>query len=178
MKQLIAASCLLLGACLVSACGWHLRGSIGADLAIDSVYVKADNQHGELASELRRALAANKVSVSQDAGSAQYQISLSKERRDRRVVSVGNEALASEYELTLSVNYLLTDRAGMVLAPTSEALALRSYNFDRNAVVAIAEEEKLIERELRANLIQQIIRRLQFVSQAAAAVGEDGQAAP
>ena len=175
MKQLIAASltCLLL-----SACGWHLRGSVGADLNIDNVYVSADNVHGGLASDLRRALTASKVQLAPDSGSAQYQIRLSNERRDRRTVSVGNEALASEYELTLSVVYQISDRANAVLAPASEAMALRSYSFDRNAVVAIAEEEKLIERELRANLVQQIIRRLQFVSQATPQAGDHGQAAP
>ncbi|MBR9911847.1 MAG: hypothetical protein GYB33_16000 [Gammaproteobacteria bacterium] len=174
-KYLLFFSVLL----LVNACGWHLRGTGNLDLGTNSVFVIADKRHGNLMIEFERSLAANGVVAASSASSADYIITLSNERHSRRAVSVGNDALVTEYELTLGVDYRIEDANG-VLAPTTRAQVVRSYQFDLNAIVAKTEEERLILQEMQGAVIEQVFRRLRFISRASAASSEpgDGLSAP
>ncbi|WP_439134366.1 LPS-assembly lipoprotein LptE [Pseudomaricurvus sp.] len=149
---------------LLSACGWHLRGSMSMPLDLESVFVTADDSHGSLITDLKRTLVSNNVTTTDNSAEAQYSIILSNEEQDRRTVSVGNDALAAEYELNMSVDYRITNQAGEEVA-NNNASTYRSYTFNRDAVVAKSEEERLIKQEMRNNLVQQILRRLRFVSQ-------------
>lgn len=185
MKKLITVVLIsALTTTLLSACGWHLRGFSSVPINLDSVYVTAEDSHGALITELKRALASSKVNVPQSSSDAQYTLQLSNEKADRRTVSVGNDALAAEYELNMSADFRILNQAGEIVSPPITATTFRSYTFDLNAVVAKAEEERLIEREMRNNLVQQMLRRLQFISQeqpattAPANAEADGQTAP
>lgn len=137
-------------------------------LEINSVYVSAQDSHGALITDLKRALASNDVSATPSADDAQYRIYISREKQQRRTVSVGNAALAAEYELSLEVDYRIEDAAGTLTVPATTASNVRSYSFDSNAVVAKAEEERLIQQEMRNSIVQQILTRLRFASQAQA----------
>lgn len=180
MKKHLMLSALIL---LLSACGWHLRGTNQADLNVDSVYITADRGLSDFVIELKRALAVNQVSTPDLASNADYSIALSNEKKTRRAVSVGNDALVTEYELSLSIDYLITSKQGDLLVPVTKAEVIRSYEFDRNAMVAKSEEENLIKAEMQNTLIQQILRQLRFVSQAEKSSSltpgeENGQATP
>lgn len=165
MKKLLTTLVTtVLTATLLSACGWHLRGSMSMPMDLESVYVTAEDSHGALITDLKRTLVSNHVATTDNSAEAQYSIALGNEERERRTVSVGNDALAAEYELNMSVDYQITNQAGEVIA-SNNATTYRSYTFDRDAVVAKAEEERLIEQEMRNNLVQQILRRLRFVTQ-------------
>lgn len=161
MKNLIIA---LLTTTLVSACGWHLRGSSNVSLNIESVFVTAEDSYGSLVSTVKQSLTSNQVAAAQSSSEAQYTIVLSNEKHDRRTASVGNNAFAAEYELTISVDYVIQDSSGQALTEKSTATSVRTYDYDRNAVVAKNEEENLIKNEMRNNVAQQILRRLRFVS--------------
>ena len=179
MRNALIASCLSL---LLSACGWHLRGSSVNDIDIDSVYVDADNVYGDIVSEMNRALTSSRITPAASPGAADYSIYLSDEDEDRRSASVGNDALVTEYELTLSTNYRI-ERGGRILVPTTRAEVSRTYEFDRNAMVAKAEEEQLILDEMKSALVQQILRRLRFLvrsvdSDTADQPAADGDAEP
>ena len=162
MRNALIVTCLSL---LICACGWHLRGASSKDIDVDSVYVGADDAFGTLAEELNRALTASNIKAAESPQAASYSIYLSNEDKDRRAASVGNDALVTEYELTQSVDYRI-ERAGEILVPTTRAEVSRTYEFDRNAMVAKGEEEVLIQREMQSTLIQQILRRLRFLVRA------------
>lgn len=165
MKKLITAFLIsTVATTLLSACGWHLRGSMSMPLDLDTVFVTAEDSHGALITDLKRTLASNNVTTTGQSADAQYSIMLSNEKNDRRTVSVGNDALAAEYELNMSVDYHITNQAGEEVA-SNNATTYRSYTFNQDAVVAKAEEERLIQQEMRNNLVQQILRRLRFISQ-------------
>lgn len=175
MKNLLITCALCV---MVSACGWHLRGSLSTQLDIESAYVQAQDTYGALATDLKRALTSNKVMLATTSSAAEYVIYLDHEQRDRRTVAVGNAALASEYELTLSARYKITAQDGRVIVDDT-ASAIRSYSVNANAIAANDEEEAIIAKELRNNLVQQILRRLQFATKASPSSSQaNGQTAP
>lgn len=114
-----------------------------------------------LAKQLSQLLQANGVALVDD--NPDMAIVLVEEREDKRIVAVGSNTLASEYELSAEARYFISDAEGNILAPESTASVLRSYEFNENNVVSKAEEERIIQREMRRELAQQIIRRLRFI---------------
>ncbi len=159
MKPLLILS---LSTLLLSACGWHLRGSQGLD-NIESLYISAEDSHGLLASDIRRLAENYDIALSDTPKDAQYSLIILQERDERRTISVGNDALASEYEITLATDYRI-ERGGEVLIPKATASVSRSYDHNPNDVLSTTEEELLLRREMRQLLIQQIMRRLRFAT--------------
>jgi LPS-assembly lipoprotein len=161
MKKIIA---LMLCASLLSACGWHLRGSLSLPDNVKNIYISDSSKNGVTASTLTAILKQSNVGISDSQESAQYSIHLSNEREDRRTISVGSDSLASEYELTHEVDYYIADNMATILSPVTTARVIRSYNYDRDDVIAKNEEEDIIRKEMRSNLANQILNRLRFLA--------------
>ncbi len=174
MKKLIT---LLLTVTMVSACGWHLRGSLNLPSDLKAIHISNQSQTDITLSELVRVLGSNGIERAENLEQAQYSIRLSNEREERRSISVSSSGLVSEYELTHEVDYSIADADGNILAPLTTARVIRSYNYDRNDVIAKNEEESLIRKEMRTQLAAQILNRLRFLNKPATA-SSNGQTAP
>lgn len=159
----VALSAVFAG--LITGCGWQLRGQTALPEGTESIFISASDSHGQLMSEFTQLLSANQVAIAQSTQDAQYRIYIEREDDDKRTVSVGSNTLAAEYELTMKVDYRIESSTGALLVPKATAQVARSYEYDRNDVIAKDEEEKLIKTEMRRNLVQQILRRLRFTSQ-------------
>ncbi len=155
-KALICLLCTL----LLSACGWHLRGSQTEVLTLGSVHVSAQDQYGELAAELRRQFGARGVAVPATPEEAQYQLTILDEDFQRRTAGVGVDALASAYELTWTVHYTLSDDQGQtLLSPDSRNSSTRFYDVQPGA--SATQEERLLRGEMSRDLARQILNRVQ-----------------
>lgn len=178
MNKIIA--CLLITS-LISACGWHLRGSTNLPANIDSIFVTAEDAHGALITEVRQLLKANNVTAATEASAAPYSLVIVEERDDRRTAGVGSDALTSAYQIILSVDYEIRNREGALLAPMTTATNARTYDYSAGNASSAAQEEALLLREMRRDIAQQMLRRLQAVSLNAPATASEttnGQAAP
>lgn len=89
-----------------------------------------------------------------------YRLQLGAEGSSERTLSVNSNARAGEYELELAVQFRLVQRGRVVLGPESLAVT-RVYLTDPGNAVAVNEEADLIRAEMRRELAQQILRRLQ-----------------
>lgn len=159
---------VVLVAAILSACGWHLRGSIVLPDNIQSVYI--DNQASDpaLLEELERLLTVNDVVISETATGADLVINLLDFAENRRVNSLNSNTIVREYELISEAEYEIKNAAGEILLEPNVAQLSRIYTFDQNAVVSAAEEQQIIQEELRLELAQQIVRRLRFLNTAPA----------
>lgn len=170
MKNLVRASLIaMLIASLTTSCGWHLRGSTDVASTIDSVHVSARNIHGDLVRELTRTLINNDVMVPKSATEAQFSIVLLKQSSKQRTATVSASARVSEYRLTEEVSFLILAADGTTLLPDTTVSAERVYEFDENSVLAKEDEKRQLQREMRGDLIRQIMNRLNAISRRAAA---------
>jgi LPS-assembly lipoprotein len=149
---------------LLSACGWHLRGSIVLPANIESVYIDNRASNRELEDDLINLLQSNGVALSQSAANTDLMIVILDFNQRRRVNSVNSNTIVSEYELISEAEYEIKDAAGVLLLEPDVIQLSRIYTFDQNAVVSAAEEAQLIQQELRLELAQQIVRRLRFLN--------------
>jgi len=163
MKKLIRLFVLpFLCASLLSACGWHLRGTIDLPDGLNSIYIQSTLDN-ELRRELSRSLTANGITVTNSSSDSQFIIALKPEAYGRHAVAVGSSALAEEYELIMEVPYRITDAQGNDVTSEVSAQASRSYTYNRNAAVAMNQEEQLIKREMRSHIVQSILQRLRVI---------------
>ncbi|MDO3381930.1 LPS-assembly lipoprotein LptE [Gilvimarinus algae] len=155
MRPLLAALLILL-----AGCGWQLRGELMPPLDINHLRIEASEEHTELQRELEQALARQGIAVVEPPAEAGHTLILGDESLTKRTVGVGSDSLAAAFELTLELDYQLYDSAGTLLAPASTAQVIRS--FDASDPTGLEREQDLLEREMRRELVQQLMRRLYF----------------
>lgn len=172
-----ASLALLLCACLLAGCGFHLRGSGGAAASV--VVVDTAGQRGagswlgggpgERARIVSETLRAGGITVHDGAAAAgSVQLELIDERIEKRVASVDATASAAEYQLDYTLAWRARAPDGAVLVQDTRLRLDRSYRHKANAIMGSAEEEALLQRDLRRDAALQILRRLRQLPPATA----------
>ncbi|MBN0986419.1 LPS-assembly lipoprotein LptE [Amphritea pacifica] len=147
---LLTACCLLL-----SACGFHLRGS--ADIAEplrQLTLITPERSRSQLEPVLRRLLEANGIAVNAGAG---YLLQIISEKRSRREATLGANADIDEYELSTKVNFIVKDPQGNPVLQRT-LLAERTYDYDSDKETASSAQEAQLYIEMDQQLANQILR--------------------
>ena len=150
----ITLLCLL---SVLTACGFHLRGSVALPESWQSLHIVSANPSGELSHELQNNLKA--VGIDNDPN-AERVLQLGTEQFDRRGVAVGSGARVSRFELKLSTRFSLSDRQGQTLIEDTTVNVTKLMNHDPSNIVGEEEELRLLRAEMRTELVQRIFRRL------------------
>lgn len=156
----------LIGALLCTACGFHLR-SWDLTSSVSSAHVASIGRN-LLAEPLRKGLDQAGVEVSDLASEAELVVELVEDRNERRSASVTGRARAAEYELTKAVRFSVHDTVqgeARVLIEPRWVETTRVFRVDADNIVANSEEQSLLESEMVNDLVQQVIRVLNAVSQ-------------
>jgi len=148
---------------LLSACGWQLRGSEGLPDNLQTLHFSATDSDSDLALALVKTLQNYQIKLN-DSAEGHYALRLLKESEDKRVASLSIDALANEYELTMKAVYSIRNATGENILPKALATVTRTFEHDPNDALSKSEEERLLKREMQADLIRQIIRQLRFIS--------------
>ncbi|MGK5008356.1 LPS assembly lipoprotein LptE [Janthinobacterium sp. MDB2-8] len=149
---------------LLSACGFHLRGSNGSFmLPFATMYIGLP-ETSPLAIGLKRyirAIGSTEVVNTKDGADAVLEVLTDPERnRTKTILSLNKNGRVQEYQLGYSINFRVVDKAGnQLLAPTTISL-VRPITFDESQVLAKETEEAALYRDMRNDLVQQIMRRL------------------
>ncbi len=152
----LSATLLLTVCCLMlSACGFHLRGSAEiAEPLRQLTLVTPERSRSQLEPVLRRQLEANGISVNTGSG---YLLKIISESRSRREATLGANADIDEYELTTKVKFMVKDPQGNPLLER-EVLAERTYDYDANKETASTAQEAQLYLEMDQQLAIQIMR--------------------
>jgi LPS-assembly lipoprotein len=150
---------ILVMALMLAGCGFTLRGSVALPPALQTLQLESPNPNGEIVREVRRMLRNNDVTLTEAGTDATWRLGIGTEEVRERVLSVNANARAGEYELTMDVAAQLR-RGTETVGPETFSVA-RVYLADPESAVAKNEEAELIRTEMRRELAQQILRRLQ-----------------
>lgn len=154
---LLAAPALLL-----AGCGFRLRGV--PQFAFRSLYLVAP-AGSLLALELRRTLqaAGGSLVVITDPAmlpKAEAVFELLSEQQERSVVGLNASGQARELELRLRIRFRLHRQDGTELIAPTEILQQRELSYNETIALAKEAEEALLYRDMRTDLVQQLVRRL------------------
>jgi LPS-assembly lipoprotein len=150
---------------LLSACGWHLRGSTAGQTIGDSInlVIETTDNHSPFVTALRESLPnfqIKEISSSTDT----LVLNLSKENLDRRTAGVGSDALTSAYEIILRVDYTLSKNGTFLTTKNNSSRLSRTYNYNVNNANSAEREEELVLREMRQELARTILRRVRSIA--------------
>lgn len=141
---------------VVSGCGFQLRGS--AKLPFESVYIP-DN-HPMLVELSRTLRSGSNAKVVNDPEAANARFVFLGEHRDKVILSVSTSGRIREYQLRYAIVFRLHDGKGGEYIPTNTVVLRRDITFNEQ-VLAKETEEVLVYRDMQADMVQQIIRRMQ-----------------
>ena len=166
MHRRIASYTLLLGLiCLLSACGFQLRGTGGEGTSIPdewrSMHLVTGNPNGEFSREVSGRFAAQGIEWT-DRQSANFLLTLGPEQFSQRNLSLNSEARVAEFELTMRAKFSVTDASNQVVIETTDVTTIRQMENDPRNVVGKSEEIRILKAEMRADLARQIMRRIGF----------------
>ncbi len=152
---------LLLTMLALAACGFHLRGSDlkGVAFTFKSLYLKAPGESPFVA-DLRRALTANKVTLTTTSESAELVLDVVSEQATKQILSLSGAGRVQEYQLSYRVSLRAYDSKQNDWLPAEEISMSRILPYDDAQVLAKEQEEALLYKDMRSDAVAQAIRRL------------------
>ena len=158
---MIKRNLLVMGlAVLLSACGFQLRGTGDTELTIKELDLSARDAYGDTVVQLRQMLEHSGVNVYQG---APYKLVLTDEREFQRTASYTGSARSAEYELTNTLQYEFRGHDNLSLLQDKVEVQ-KIYVHDGNNLTGSDQEATQVRREMRRELIQRMMLRLQQIT--------------
>ena len=160
-RVVLRAAAALAVAATLPGCGFQLRGSNGSyTMPFKSVYISLPDTSA-LGTELKRNLRAiDQVAIADKPENAEAQLLVLSENRGKSILSLNSLGRVREYLLTYTLSFTVRDAKGVELLPPTQISLRRNMAFDETQVLAKESEEALLYRDMSADLVQQIMRRL------------------
>lgn len=160
---MIKRNLLVMGlAVLLSACGFQLRGTGTTALQLKELDVSARDVYGEVVTQLTQTLKNSGVHVYTG---AQYKMILVREDESQRTLSYAGAGRSAEYELTDVVKYEIHGTKDLLLLDDN-VQSQKSFIHDGNNLIGSDQEADQIRKEMRSDLVQKLMARLQQLTPA------------
>lgn len=144
----------------LSACGFKLRGS--ERFAFSRIAIISSAGDGAVAQELRGAFPGSVQVLNPDTPTTQAQVVLhiSGEQREKLVVGTNASGQVRELQLRLQIRFSVRTPQGSALMPEDSIALQRDLSFNESAALAKEAEEAQLYRDMRHDIVHQILRRL------------------
>ncbi len=141
---------------LVSACGFHLRGTNPETaLPFTSVRIEGDSL---AAKNLREYLATYKGIKLVRQGNAETVIRIVGEQYSKDVFSVNNSGRVSEYRLNYRLQFA-ADYNGRNVLERGDVALYRNLSWNDNSILSKESEEATLVRDMQRDVVQLVLRR-------------------
>lgn len=158
---MIKRNLLVMGlAVMLSACGFHLRGTGTNEMTIKELDVSARDAYSETVTQLRQVLENSGVHVYTG---ATYKLYLADEKETQRNLSYASAGRASDIELSTQLNFEVQGREHLPLMADSIQVQ-KIVSHDGNNLVGSDSEIIQVRKEMRRELVQRMILRLSMIT--------------
>lgn len=143
----------------LSACGFKLRSA--QTFAFQTLAVTPET-NGLVAADLIRYFGKAVVPLVPTRGTEPPQVivDILQEVREKTVVGVNASGQVREFQLRIRIRFRMRTPDGRELIAPTEIAQQRDISFNESAVLAKEAEEVLLFRDMQADLLQQLLRRL------------------
>ncbi len=149
---------LALGALLLSACGFQLRGAV--DLPYSSLYIALPETNPLRAKLARIINASSKTVLTNSAKGSQAVLGVTGDSITRHILSLSAAGRVTELQLVRTFTFRVYDPTGRDLIPPGQIVLRRDITYDDNQVLSKQAEEVLLIRDMDDDMTQQLLRRL------------------
>jgi LPS-assembly lipoprotein len=155
--MLYKKTAVLIFSLLLSACGYHLRGSTtGVAQEIKSIYW--DGGTVQLREQLKNVLGSSPGKLADSPEKAGVVVKILNEDFRRRILSLSSRGRSNEVELDYLLDYELY-KEGKLLLERQSLRIRREYFNDQQDIIAKDNEERVIRNEMYQQTIQNILNR-------------------
>lgn len=142
---------------LLAGCGFRLRGT--AEVPFETIHVPGAT--AGIALDLKRNIeAGTRARVVDDPKAAQALVQFTEEARSREILSLTSAGRVREFQLRYRVGFRVHDGKGGEFVPASVIQLTRDMTYSDAEILAKEQEEQLLFRDMRTDMVQQILRRL------------------
>src|SRR5690606_24747896 len=159
LQRLLILFCSL---SLLTGCGFQLRGygeTSQLPPELQTLQLSSSDAGNQVLREVRAQLRGSNVTLVEEAEEGIYELRISPERSQERIISLNSGARAGEYAITMIVTFQVRDGSNVILGPEEVNLE-QTYVADADNAIAKSEEADLIRDELRRDVARQILNRL------------------
>ena len=145
----------------LSACGFQLRKA--PDLPFKTLYtnIAETSLFGQLLKRNLQSLGNLEIITDvREIERADVVLDMIQELQEKVILSRTSTGTVREFTLRLRVRFKLRSRNGDELIPDSDIVQEREISFSETAALSKESEEQLLYRDMRSDLVQQLIRRL------------------
>lgn len=145
----------------LGACGFHMRGHNVNEKSFPftSLYIKSSSIT-PFVSDLKNNLELYKIKLADSPVEADLTLEIVSESSDKQILALSGTAQVREFQLRYHVSLRAYDRQMMEWLPADEISLQRSLTYDDALILAKEQEETALYRDMRADAVQQVLRRL------------------
>ena len=161
LRQRGRASVCLLAVVALAGCGFHLRGE--QKLPFETIYVNTppnSSLGATLNRQIRSGTDTRTVALASEASAV---LEILGETRDKQILTLNAQGRAVEYKLIYGLRFRLHDGKGREFIAATEIRAQRDISINDAQVLSKESEEALLYRDMQADLVQQLLRRIAAV---------------
>ena len=147
---------------LLSACGFKLRGQ-ATSLPFKSMYITAPDGH-TIGMDLERMISTSPTTkIVSSATEAEATLEIISAVNERAILSLSGGGRVRDFNLIYRVAYRVIDQQGVEVVPKTEIAITRVLPFLDAQILAKEAEEKLLQKDMQSDVVQQIIWRLSAI---------------
>lgn len=125
-----------------------------------TLYVQSPDDFAPLINELKNAVRANQVEITDTPDKAQLTLQIVYEVTDKQILSLSGVGRVQEYRLQYRISLRAYDSQQQEWIAPEEITLRRDFSYDSTQVLAKEQEENLLYKNMRIDAVQQILRRL------------------
>ena len=142
----------------VAGCGFELRRT--PELRFHNIALVGFEPRSPLADELRRALTDANVQVLDNPAQAELVLEVLGDVRERSVVASTAAGQVRQVQLRQRLNFHVHTGKGRELIPAADIALWRDMSYSETVALAKEQEEALLFRAMRSDIVAQLMRRL------------------
>ncbi|MGR9088678.1 MAG: LPS-assembly lipoprotein LptE [Gammaproteobacteria bacterium] len=154
--MLIQRFAAIIPICILTACGYHLRGGGVLPKELNTVYLEGAS--AQLRGQFQDVLDASSGKLALSPEKAGIGVRIRNEELKRRILSLSSRGRSNEVELDYRLEYELM-KSGKPLLSAQPLRIRREYYNDQEDIIAKDNEEKVIRDEIYQQAIQAILNR-------------------
>lgn len=147
-------------ALVAAGCGFELRRS--PPLPFARIALRGFARRSPLERDLRTALA-SQVQLVDSPSQADVVLRALEDLQQKTVVASTSASLVREVQLRIRLRFAIDSATGRELAPAAELMLVRDLSYSETQALAKEHEEGQMLRDMRADVVQQVMRRLAAV---------------
>jgi len=148
---------------LVSSCGFQMRGAYQLPTAMQTTFVDTSGvaESSALRRVMIRRLKASNIKIIDSSVDDAAVLTLSREQKTKRIISVDSRGRAREYTLTYAISFNVKALDANFEIEDQEVRINRDFVFDTEDVLGNSREESKLFEEMQQDVIRLILLRLQ-----------------